>query len=295
MRAVARVIVEGSADGAVRDEPPRLLADRAPPPHDHHHVDGAGRPPQPRPRPAKGPQLPGDRGGQVRAVDQMSGLLVEVLSYSSADSIETQVTLIKSYPILESVAKRLGRLPEMSAGGARATRRATGPPSTRSAASSRSPGCRTRASWRSRRPRRTRVRRATSPTPPRRRTASSTSRCGTRASPRRGGSSRTSSRTSKRAPGAPRRRSGRSGRPTGSSRPAPSPRCCSRSSPRCGGHREDAPAADRARGDPAAAEPGRARGRARPHLHRDHQPRRCRGCRRPTRSFSSSGTTSPSR
>src|SRR2546427_82603 len=32
---------------------------------------------------------------------QMSGLLVEVLSYSSADSIETQVTLIKSYPILE--------------------------------------------------------------------------------------------------------------------------------------------------------------------------------------------------
>ncbi len=48
---------------------------------------------------------------------QMSGLLVEVLSYSSADSIETQVSLIKSYPILESVAKRLGRLPETSAGG----------------------------------------------------------------------------------------------------------------------------------------------------------------------------------
>jgi succinoglycan biosynthesis transport protein ExoP len=45
---------------------------------------------------------------------QLSGLLVEVLSYSSADSIETQVTLIKSYPILEEVAKRLGRLPEMA-------------------------------------------------------------------------------------------------------------------------------------------------------------------------------------
>jgi succinoglycan biosynthesis transport protein ExoP len=45
---------------------------------------------------------------------QLSGLLVEVLSYSSADSIETQVTLIKSYPILEDVAKRLGRLPEMA-------------------------------------------------------------------------------------------------------------------------------------------------------------------------------------
>ena len=42
---------------------------------------------------------------------QMSGLLVEVLSYSSADSIETQVTLIKSSPILEEVARRLGRLP----------------------------------------------------------------------------------------------------------------------------------------------------------------------------------------
>ncbi|OGL02812.1 MAG: hypothetical protein A3E31_11740, partial [Candidatus Rokubacteria bacterium RIFCSPHIGHO2_12_FULL_73_22] len=43
---------------------------------------------------------------------QLSGLLVEVLSYSSADSIETQVSLIKSYPILEDVAKRLGRLPQ---------------------------------------------------------------------------------------------------------------------------------------------------------------------------------------
>ena len=47
---------------------------------------------------------------------QMSGLLVEVLSYSSADSIETQVTLIKSYPILEDVAKRLGRLPQTASG-----------------------------------------------------------------------------------------------------------------------------------------------------------------------------------
>ena len=43
---------------------------------------------------------------------QISGLLVEVLSYSSADSIETQVTVIKSYPILEQVAKRLGYLKE---------------------------------------------------------------------------------------------------------------------------------------------------------------------------------------
>src|SRR6058998_593353 len=48
----------------------------------------------------------------------LSGLLVEVLSYSSADNIETQVTLIKSYPILEEVAKRLGRLPQTASGGA---------------------------------------------------------------------------------------------------------------------------------------------------------------------------------
>src|SRR4029078_12618672 len=35
----------------------------------------------------------------------------EVLSYSTGDNIETQATLIKSYPILEEVARRLGRLP----------------------------------------------------------------------------------------------------------------------------------------------------------------------------------------
>src|SRR5688500_2047025 len=42
----------------------------------------------------------------------LSGLLVEVLSYSSADNIETQATLIKSYPILEQLARRLGRMPQ---------------------------------------------------------------------------------------------------------------------------------------------------------------------------------------
>jgi Mrp family chromosome partitioning ATPase/uncharacterized protein involved in exopolysaccharide biosynthesis/cell division protein FtsN len=48
----------------------------------------------------------------------LSGLLVEVLSYSTADSIETQATLIKSYPILEEVARRMGRLPQASGTGA---------------------------------------------------------------------------------------------------------------------------------------------------------------------------------
>src|SRR5919108_1056672 len=44
----------------------------------------------------------------------VSGLLVEVLSYSSSDNIETQATLIKSYPVLEEVGRRMGRLPQAS-------------------------------------------------------------------------------------------------------------------------------------------------------------------------------------
>ena len=44
----------------------------------------------------------------------LSGLLVEVLSYSSSDNIETQAALIKSYPVLEEVARRLGRLPQVA-------------------------------------------------------------------------------------------------------------------------------------------------------------------------------------
>ncbi len=47
---------------------------------------------------------------------QLSGLLVEVLSYSGGDNIETQVSLVKSYPVLEEVAKRLGRLPATASG-----------------------------------------------------------------------------------------------------------------------------------------------------------------------------------
>ena len=46
----------------------------------------------------------------------LTGLLVEVLSYNTADNIETQASLIKSYPILEEVARRMGRLPR-SVGG----------------------------------------------------------------------------------------------------------------------------------------------------------------------------------
>lgn len=47
---------------------------------------------------------------------QLSGLLVEVLSYTTADTIETQVGIIKSYPVLEQVARRLGRLPASVSG-----------------------------------------------------------------------------------------------------------------------------------------------------------------------------------
>jgi capsular exopolysaccharide synthesis family protein len=46
----------------------------------------------------------------------LSGLLVEVLSFSTADSVETQATLIRSTPVLEEVARRLGRLPRMAPG-----------------------------------------------------------------------------------------------------------------------------------------------------------------------------------
>ena len=46
----------------------------------------------------------------------LSGLLVEVLSYSTSDSIETQASLIKSYPVLEEVARRLHRLPQSTRG-----------------------------------------------------------------------------------------------------------------------------------------------------------------------------------
>jgi succinoglycan biosynthesis transport protein ExoP len=41
----------------------------------------------------------------------LSGLLLEVLQYNPAtDSIETQASLIRSYPILEEVARRMGRI-----------------------------------------------------------------------------------------------------------------------------------------------------------------------------------------
>src|SRR2546428_10067494 len=46
----------------------------------------------------------------------LSGLLVEVLAVNSADNIETQVSLIKSYPVLEEVARRLGKLPQTTSG-----------------------------------------------------------------------------------------------------------------------------------------------------------------------------------
>jgi capsular exopolysaccharide synthesis family protein len=46
----------------------------------------------------------------------VSGLLVEVLSYSSADSIETQASIIKSTPVIEEVARQLGRLPDAPKG-----------------------------------------------------------------------------------------------------------------------------------------------------------------------------------
>src|SRR2546422_5258265 len=46
----------------------------------------------------------------------VTGLLVEVLAFSPGnDPIETQASIIKSFPVLEQVAKRLGKLPATSA------------------------------------------------------------------------------------------------------------------------------------------------------------------------------------
>ena len=41
----------------------------------------------------------------------LAGLMIEVLSYTGGDTIETQASIIRSYPVLEQVAKRLGKLP----------------------------------------------------------------------------------------------------------------------------------------------------------------------------------------
>ncbi len=42
----------------------------------------------------------------------LTGLMVEVLSFSPADTIETQAAVIRSFPVMEQTAKRLGELPE---------------------------------------------------------------------------------------------------------------------------------------------------------------------------------------
>lgn len=41
----------------------------------------------------------------------LAGLLVEVLSFTPADTMESQAALIRSFPVMEQVAKRLGELP----------------------------------------------------------------------------------------------------------------------------------------------------------------------------------------
>src|SRR5215470_125200 len=46
----------------------------------------------------------------------LTGLLVEVLALGNADNIETQGSVIKSYPVLEETLRRMGRLPERPPG-----------------------------------------------------------------------------------------------------------------------------------------------------------------------------------
>ena len=122
----------------------------------------------------------------------LTGLLVEVLSYSSADNIETQASLIKSYPILEEVARRMGRLPQ--AGGTEALRESRAYTATLEAspASCAPTAWAAPASSRSPRSPPIRWRRATSPTPWPRSIATTTGPTATRASSRRASSSRAS-------------------------------------------------------------------------------------------------------
>ncbi|MBF8290866.1 MAG: putative Non-specific protein-tyrosine kinase, partial [Chloroflexi bacterium] len=46
----------------------------------------------------------------------LTGLLVEVLSIGTGDNIETQGSVIKSYPVLEEALRRMGKLPERPPG-----------------------------------------------------------------------------------------------------------------------------------------------------------------------------------
>src|SRR3989442_13201951 len=48
----------------------------------------------------------------------LSGLLVEVLAVNGSDNIETQVSLIKSYPVIEEDAPPRGKSPQKTTGAA---------------------------------------------------------------------------------------------------------------------------------------------------------------------------------
>ena len=46
----------------------------------------------------------------------LTGLLVEVLAIGGGDNIETQGSVIRSYPVLEETLRRMGKLPERAPG-----------------------------------------------------------------------------------------------------------------------------------------------------------------------------------
>src|SRR3989442_15953308 len=64
----------------------------------------------------KVPQYTATAAGKFEQSTTLSGLLVEVLAVNGSDNIETPVSLIKSYPVLEKVARRKGKLPQTTTG-----------------------------------------------------------------------------------------------------------------------------------------------------------------------------------
>jgi Mrp family chromosome partitioning ATPase/uncharacterized protein involved in exopolysaccharide biosynthesis len=70
----------------------------------------------------KVPQYQATASVRYEQSTSLAGLLVEVLSYSSGDTIETQAMIIRSFPVLEQVARRLGKLPPAGTPAARESR-----------------------------------------------------------------------------------------------------------------------------------------------------------------------------
>src|SRR3990170_4694957 len=59
----------------------------------------------------RGPEYQSMSAIKFEQSTSLTGLLFEVLSFSPSDTIETQAAIVRSFPVMEQVAKRLGELP----------------------------------------------------------------------------------------------------------------------------------------------------------------------------------------